>query len=144
MNKTLLITKSYFFKKNQLHLPNLAKFDGGWHRTSQSIQPYQKCLLAWCIQLITENNGGLFKIAFHVSVRFKKSVETGVSSFNSRSQPSKRKNCFSQLIKQLRTQTGFELMDKQLNGSELCSVYQTARSQSLVQNSKLASKYLDL
>ena len=51
---------------------------------------------------------------------------------------------FSQLLKQLRTQVGFEFMDKKLNGGELCTVYQPARSQSLVQNSKLASKYLDL
>ena len=42
---------------------------------------------------------------------------------------------FSQLLKQLRTQVGFEFMDKKLNGGELCTVYQPARSQSLVQNS---------
>ena len=51
---------------------------------------------------------------------------------------------FSQLLKQLRMQTEFECMNKLLNESELCTVYQKARSQFLVQNSKLALKYLDL
>ena len=51
---------------------------------------------------------------------------------------------FSQLLKQLRMQTEFEFMNKLLNESELCTVYQKARSQFLVQNSKLALKYLDL
>ena len=44
---------------------------------------------------------------------------------------------FSRLLKQLRMQTGFEFMDKQLKESELCTVYQTARSDSLVQNQNL-------
>ena len=46
---------------------------------------------------------------------------------------------FSQLLKQL-----LEFMNKLLNESELCTVYQKARSQFLVENSKLALKYLDL
>ena len=46
---------------------------------------------------------------------------------------------FSQLLKQL-----LEFMNKLLNESELCTVYQKARSQFLVQNSKLALKDLDL